>query len=94
MDLTQPPLSSKGQVQTVADQGRKGRQRQGRSSQATIAQLWGSDLVPSQGIKIMTQASYRPKGKGIFLMLLSEMNALNLNSLEPFLVLLPHLTAP
>ena len=51
----QPPwssLSSKGQVQTVANQGREGRQRQGRSSQETIVWAWDRILVPPQGIHI------------------------------------------
>ena len=74
MDLTQPPLSSKGQVQTVADQGRKGMQRQGRKSQDRIKQSWDSALVPPQGTHIMTWVSYTPKRKVIFLMLLLEMN--------------------
>ena len=38
---------SKGQVQTVANQGREGMQRQGRRSHET-AQLWGSVLVPQK----------------------------------------------
>ena len=40
MDFSQPPcppLSSKGQVQTVANQGREETQKQRRSSQETIA---------------------------------------------------------
>ena len=41
-----PSLSSKGQIWTVANQGREGMQRQGRSSQETIVQLWGRVLVP------------------------------------------------
>ena len=47
-----PSLSSKGQVQTIANQGREGMQRPGRSSQETIVQLWGRVLVPPQGIFI------------------------------------------
>ena len=42
--------SSKGQVQTVANQGREGTQRQGRSSQKTLVQPWGGVLGPPQGI--------------------------------------------
>ena len=37
-----PSLSSKGQVQTVVDQGREGMQKQGRGSQETIVQGPGS----------------------------------------------------
>ena len=47
-----PSLSSKEQVQTVANQGREGTGRQGRSSQETIVQPWGRVLVPPQGIHI------------------------------------------
>ena len=39
-----PSLSSKGQVQTVANQGREGMQSPGRSSQETIVQLWEQGL--------------------------------------------------
>ena len=67
---------------------------EGRKSQATIVQPWVRFLVPSQGIHIIIQASYTPKRKVIFLMLLLEMNTLKLNSLESFLVLLPDLIAP
>ena len=35
--------------QTVANQGRGGRQRQGRSSQETIVQPWSKVLVQHQG---------------------------------------------
>ena len=61
-------------------------ERQERTSQETILQPWGRILVPSQGIHIIIQASYTPKRKVIFLMLLSEMNTLKFNSLESFLV--------
>ena len=37
--------------QTIANQGRGGMQRQGRSSQETIVQPWGKVLVPSQGTR-------------------------------------------
>ena len=47
-----PSLSSKGQIQTIANQGREGMQKQRRSSQETIAQLWVRVLVPPQGIYI------------------------------------------
>ena len=47
-------LSPKGQLQAVADQGRKGMQRKVRNSQETIVDPWGRILVPSQGIHIMT----------------------------------------
>ena len=53
--LVQPPwpsLSSKGHVQTVADQGREGMQRRGRKGQETTVQPWGRVLVPLQGINI------------------------------------------
>ena len=50
-------LSPKGQVQTVANQGREGMQRQGRSSQETIVQPWGSVLVPPQGKHIRISLS-------------------------------------
>ena len=36
--------------QTVANQGREGKQRQGRSSQETIWQPWGRVCVPLQGM--------------------------------------------
>ena len=52
-----PSLSSKGQVQTVADQGREGMQRQGRSSQDKIVQPWGRVLVPPQGIHVTISLS-------------------------------------
>ena len=84
----------KGEVQTVTDQGREGMQRQGRKSQGTIMQPCVRIVVPSQGVSIMMQASYTPKRKVIFFMLLLEMNTLKLNSLESLLVLLPDLTAP
>ena len=42
-----PSLSSKGQVQTVVNQGREGMQRQERSSQEAIVQLWGQGPGPS-----------------------------------------------
>ena len=45
-----PSLSPKWQVQTVANQGREGMQRQGRSGQETIAPPWERVLVPPQGI--------------------------------------------
>ena len=47
-----PSLSSKGQVQEVAHQGREGIQRQGRNSQGTIVQAWGRVLVPQEGIYV------------------------------------------
>ena len=47
-----PSLSPKGQIGTVANQGREGMQRQGRASQETIVQPWGRVLVPPQGIHI------------------------------------------
>ena len=96
MGLIQPPwpsLSSKGQVQTVADQGRKGMQRQGKNSQ-TIVQPWGRILVsPSRDTYNDVGILYAFKRKGVFLMLLLEMNTLKVNSLESFLVL-PGLIAP
>ena len=36
----------------VANQGREGMQKQGRSSQESIVQTWGRVLVPPQGIQI------------------------------------------
>ena len=54
MDLIQPPetsMNSKERVQIVADQGRKGMQRQGANSQEIIVQPWGRVLVPSQVIQ-------------------------------------------
>ena len=45
------------QVQTVANQGREGMQRQGRSSQETIVQSRGRVLVPPQGIHITSLSS-------------------------------------
>ena len=56
----QPPwrsLSSKGQVQTLANQGREGMQRPGRNSQETMAHPWGRVLVPLQGIYITRSLS-------------------------------------
>ena len=55
--LSWPSLSSKGQVQTVANQGREGMQRQGKSSQETIVQPWVRVLVPPQGIHITISLS-------------------------------------
>ena len=52
-----PSQSSKGQVQTVANQGREGRRRQGRNSQETIVQPWGRVLVPPWGIYITISLS-------------------------------------
>ena len=52
-----PSLSSKGQVQTVANQGREGMQKQGRNSQETIVQPWGRVLVPPQGTHITISLS-------------------------------------
>ena len=52
MGLIQPPgpsLSSKGQVQTAADQGREGMQRQGRKNQETTA-LGKDPASPSRDI--------------------------------------------
>ena len=43
--------------QIVANQGREGMQRQGRSSQETIVQPWGRVLVPPQGIHIAISLS-------------------------------------
>ena len=39
-------LSSKGQIQTVANPRRKGMWRQGRNGQSTIEQLWSKVLLP------------------------------------------------
>ena len=44
-----PSLSSKGKIQTVANQGKEGMQQQGRSSQEIIVQSWGRALVLPQG---------------------------------------------
>lgn len=44
--------SSKGKIQTVANQVREGMQKQRRSNQGTIEQPWGRVPVPSQGIYI------------------------------------------
>ena len=52
-----PSLSSKGQIQAFANQGREGMQRQGRGSQETIVQPWGRVLVPPQGIHITISLS-------------------------------------
>ena len=43
-------LRSKGQVQTLANQGREEIERQGRNSQETMVQPRGRVLVPTQGI--------------------------------------------
>ena len=43
-------------------------------------QPWGRILVPSQGIHIITWASYTTKRKVLFLLFLLEMNNLKLNS--------------
>ena len=45
-----PSLSSKGQIPTVANQGREGMQKQRGSSQEAIVQPWGRVLVPPQGL--------------------------------------------
>ena len=45
-----PSLSSKGQIPTIVNQGRKVIWRQGRNSQETTAQPQGRVLVPHQGI--------------------------------------------
>ena len=52
-----PSLSSNRQIQTVADQGREGMQRQGRNIQETIVQPSGRVLVPPQGIHITISLS-------------------------------------
>ena len=44
--------------QPVANQGREGMQRFGRSSQETTMQTWGSVLVPPQGIYIVSLSSF------------------------------------
>ena len=46
-----------------------------------------------QGVNLM-QVPHTPERKVISLRLLSEMNTLKLNSLDPFLVLLPNLVTP
>ena len=77
MGLLQPPwpsLSCKGQVQTVADQGRKGMRRPGRNSQETIAQLGARSWFCLKGYTEWPRASYTPKRKVLFLVLLLEMN--------------------
>ena len=77
MDLLQPPgpsLSSKRQVQMVADLGGGGEEPSSNNSSAL-----GQDPGSSQGIHITT--SYTPKGKVIFLMLLLEMNFEKLGAL-------------
>ena len=43
-----PSLSSKGKVQTVANQGSEGMERKGRNIQETIMQPWGRVLVLPQ----------------------------------------------
>ena len=60
-----------GAVQTVADQEREGCRDQG----GAVSLGAGSWL--RQGTHIMMQASYTPKRKAIFLMLLLEMNPLH-----------------
>ena len=45
-------LSLEGQIQTIANQGREGMQRQGRGSQERIVQPWGRVLLPPQGMYI------------------------------------------
>ena len=50
-------LSSKEQVQTLANQEREGMQRPRRSSQETIMQPWGRAMVPVQGIYITISLS-------------------------------------
>ena len=52
-----PSLSSNGQIQTVANQGREGTRRQGRSSQETIAQPGGRVPAPARGIHITVSLS-------------------------------------
>ena len=47
-----PSLRSTGQLQTFADQEKKGLQRPGRRSQETMVQPCGRVLVPLQGIRI------------------------------------------
>ena len=52
----------------VANQVREGMQRPGRSSQETTVQVWGSVLIPSQGIYITISlnlsAKLKPPTKG------------------------------
>ena len=56
----QPPRpfrSSKGQIQTAANQRREGTQEEGRSSEETVVQSWGRVLVPAQGIYLIISLS-------------------------------------
>ena len=55
--FSRPSLSSKGQIQTAANQRREGVQRQGRNSQETTVQPWDRILVQSQGIHITISLS-------------------------------------
>ena len=51
-----PSMRSKGQIQTVSNQGKEGLQRQGRS-QETEVQLWGWGRVPPQGLQLAISLS-------------------------------------
>ena len=57
-----PPISSKGQVQTVATQEREKTKKQGRSSQETTVQPLDRILVLPQGIHIIISLSYSREG--------------------------------
>ena len=67
------------------------RQKQSRNNSTVLGQDLGS---LSRDICIIIQTSYILKRKDIFLMLLLEKNTLKLNTLEPFLVLIPCLISP
>ena len=56
----QPPqssLSSKEQIQTVANQGREGMKKEWRNGQETIVQPWSRILVPPERIYITSLSS-------------------------------------
>ena len=63
-----PSLSSKGQVQTLANQGRERIERQGRNSPETMVQPWGRVLGPPQGIcitvSLRSSAELKPPTNG------------------------------
>ena len=65
-----PSLSSKGQIQTLANGEVRDLMKQGRNSQVTIVQRLNGDLVPSQGIP-MTISWQEPKPLSLWRMVTS-----------------------
>ena len=66
IDFIQPlwaSLSSKEQIQKVANQGREGMKKERKSSHETIVHPWSRVLVPPQGIYMTTSLSSSARTK-------------------------------